>query len=132
MSPAPTITYLRAGRHVRATGTIIRRYHSNGAMKVKPTREGWGIILVTAEEIEAGKEKPPIQPREKPTTPPEKPKRERKPKPAPLPRWKKLVERVRLYEVNHHPEGWPGVQMKFLSEMADELEAAQNLFQSKP
>lgn len=131
MSPAPTITYLRAGRHVRATGTIIRRY-AGGAARVKPSREDWGIILVTPDEIEAGKEKPPIQPREKPATPSEKPKRERKPKPAPLPRWKELIERVRLYEVDHHPDGWPGVQMKFLSEMANQLEAAQNLFQSKP
>jgi len=130
MSPAPTITYLRTGRHVRGTGNVITKY-PEGIVKVKPTRENWDCILVTPDEIEAGKEKPPIQPREKPATPSEKPKRERKPKPAPLPRWKELVDRVRLYEVDHHPDGWPGVQMMFLSEMADELEAAQNLFQSK-
>lgn len=129
MSPSPTITYLRSGRHVRATGTVIRRY-AGGAARVKPSREDWGIILVTAEEIDAGKEKPPIQPREKPASDEPRPKRERKPKPAPVPRWKQLVNRVRLYEVDHHPDGWPGVQMKFLTEIADELEAAQNLFQS--
>jgi hypothetical protein len=122
------ITYLRTGRHVRATGTIIRRYHSNGAMKVKPTREGWGIILVTAEEIEAGKEKPPIQPREKPTTPPEKPKRERKPRPAPVPRWRELVEEVRIARTY----GDQFISIQLAGQLADEIEAAQNLFQSKP
>lgn len=124
-----TITYLRAGRHVRATGTIIRRYHSNGAMKVKPTREGWGIILVTAEEIEAGKEKPPIQPREKPATPSEKLKRERKPKPGPLPRWKQLVNQVRELERKHSQGYIPMLELHFICSLADELEKAQTMFQ---
>jgi len=125
------ITYLRSGRHVRASGEVLHEY-DGGAVKVKPSRPDWGIIVVTAAEIEAGKEKPPLAPREKPASEEPKPKRERKPKPAPVPRWKQMVDRVRLYEADHHPEGWPGVQMKFLTEIADELEAAQNLFQSKP
>lgn len=128
------ITYLRTGRVKRASGVIVDRYSST-IMKVQPSHSGWGFIPVTIDEIEAGKEKPPIVPREKAAEAPEdlKPKkRERKPKPEPLPRWKQLVERVRVYEIDHHPEGWPGVQMKFLSELADELEAAQTIFQQKP
>ena len=121
------ITYLRSGRHVRATGVIIRRY-AGGAARVKPSREDWGIILVTAEEIEAGKEKPPIQPREKPTSDDPKPKRERKPKPAPVPLWRELVEEVRIARTY----GDQFVSIQLAGQLADELEAAQNLFQSKP
>ncbi|MEY3895581.1 MAG: hypothetical protein RLZZ214_1100 [Verrucomicrobiota bacterium] len=125
------ITYLRTGRSIRGTGSAIWK-SPDGVIKIKPARDGWGCILVTPEEIEAGKEKPAIRHREKLETPAEKPKRERKPKPAPLPRWKELVERVRLFELDHVPDGWPGVQMRFLSELADELEAAQTIFQAKP
>jgi hypothetical protein len=125
------ITYLRTGRTIRGTGTAIWK-SPDGVVKVKPSRDGWGCILVTPEEIAAGKEKPAIRHREKPSAPIDKPKRERKPKSDPLPRWKELVARVRLYEVDHHPEGWPGVQMKFLSELADELESAQTIFHPKP
>jgi hypothetical protein len=124
------ITYLRTGRSIRGTGSAIWK-SPDGVIKIKPSRDGWGCILVTPEEIEAGKEKPAIRHREK--LPEYQPaKRERKPKPAPLPRWKELVERVRLFELDHVPDGWPGVQMRFLSELADELEAAQSLFQAKP
>lgn len=122
------ITYLRTGRHIRGTGTIIWK-DPDGIAKVKPSREGWGCVLITPAEIEAGQEKPPIQPREKPATPAKKPRRAKTPKPAPLPSWKQLVDRVRLYEVDHHPKGWPGVEMEFLTALADELEAAQSLFQ---
>jgi hypothetical protein len=126
------ITYLRTGRTIRGTGTAIWK-SPDGVVKIKPSRDGWGCILVTPEEIEAGKEKPAIRHREKPEGEAPAPvKREKKPKPPPVLRWKQLVERVRLYEVDHHPEGWPGVQMKFLTEMADELEAAQTIFQPKP
>lgn len=34
----------------------------------------------------------------------------------------RLVRRVREYELDHEPNGWPAVDMSFLSEMADELE----------
>lgn len=122
-----TILYLRKGRKVRATGRVLDR--NAGLTKVKPTREEWGAVWLTPDEIAAGKEKPPIIPR-KPAAKPIK--RERKPKPAPLPRWKQLVERVRIFEVDHHPDGWPGIQMRFLTELADELEAAQTIFQQKP
>lgn len=121
------ITYLRSGRHVRATGTIIRLY-AGGAVRVKPSREDWGIILVTPEEIKAGKEKPPIQPREKPETPAEKPKRERKPKPAPVPRWKQLVEEIRIAQTY----GDQFVPIQLAGKIADELESAQTMFQPKP
>lgn len=33
----------------------------------------------------------------------------------------RLVRRVREYEADHSPDGWPAVQMAFLSEMADML-----------
>jgi hypothetical protein len=123
------ITYLRTGRHVRGTGNVITEY-PEGIVKVKPTRENWDCILVTPAEIEAGKEKPPIQPREKPTTPSEKPKP--KPKPGPVPRWRKLVNQVRELEAKHSQAYIPMLELHFICSLADELEAAQNLFQSKP
>lgn len=133
MKPGQTITYLRQGRQVRACGEVIGSTTPGGMTKVKPTRKEWGAVWLTAAEIEAGKEKPPVVPRTKQAEAPDdlKPKQKRKPKTPPPPRWKQLVDRVRLYEVDHHPEGWPGVQMKFLTELADELEAAQTLFKSE-
>ena len=126
----PTICYLRKGRKIRASGEIIETDPS-GMVKAKPARKDWGHVWLTREEIEAGKEKPTYQPREKRETS-EKPKRVRKLKPAPVPRWKQLVEEVRIMEIDHTPEGWPAVRMRFISELADELEAAQGLFNAKP
>ena len=117
-----TITYLRTGRKLRSSGEVIWKSR-DGIAKVKPAREGWGCVLVTPEEIEAGKEKPPYQPRPKKETPAEKPMRTRKPKPLPLPRWKELVATIRTFEIDHSPLGWPAVRMGLLTAMADELEA---------
>lgn len=127
---AQTIVYLRRGRSVRATGEIIGSALVGDAVRVKPARKDWSAIVVTADEIEAGKEKPPIRPREKKDKPQEAPKRERKPKPTPQPRWKQLVDEVRIMEIDHTPEGWPAVKMKTLTALADELEAAQGLFKA--
>jgi hypothetical protein len=121
------ITYLRTGRSVRASGNIIAKY-PEGIVKVKPTHENWDCILVTPAEIEAGKEKPPIQRREKSKAPIEAPKREIKPKPATLPRWKVLVAEVRAAERDSRL--FPGITMKLVVELADELEAAQTMFQT--
>lgn len=123
-----TILYLRKGRKVRATGRVID--FSGGFTKVKPNRDDWGAVWLHADEIAAGKSKPPIIPR-KPCAD-DKPKRERKPTPAPVPRWQELVQRVRIFETDHLPDGFPGVTMRFLTELADELEAAQTIFQPKP
>lgn len=123
-----TITYLRAGRQMRASGTVIEKDEDTRMTKVKPSRADWGMIWITAEEFAAGQEKPPIRPREKKDGP-EKPKRViRKPKPQLLPRWKQLVEQVRIMEIDHAPDGWPGVKMQTLTELADELEAAHSNF----
>ena len=118
-----TITYLRDGRKLRSSGEVIWR-SKDGITKVKPAREGWGCVLVTPEEIEAGKEKPPYQPRKKSEAPTQKPKRQRKPKPQPLPKWKQLIDEVRIMEIDHVPEGWPAVKMHTITALADELEAA--------
>jgi hypothetical protein len=127
IKPGTYLTYLRHGRQVRAMGSVVDM--RDGLTKVKPLRADWGAVWLTTEEIAAGAHKPPMVPRKAPET---KTPRTRKPKPTPLPRWKQLVERVRAFETDHHPEGWPCVQMKFLSELADELEAAQTLFQPIP
>lgn len=122
------ITYLRTGRTIRGTGTAIWK-SPDGVVKIKPSRDGWGCILVTPEEIEAGREKPAIRHRERlPEYQP--PKRKSKPKPTPLPRWKQIVEQVRAAECDSRL--FPGITMALVSELADELEAAQNLFQAKP
>jgi len=34
-----------------------------------------------------------------------------------------LVRRVRVYEQDHSPDGWPAVKMSFLTAMADVIEA---------
>ena len=36
-----------------------------------------------------------------------------------------LVRRVRIYEKDHAPDGWPAVEMSMLTEMANQLEAAR-------
>lgn len=125
MNPPAKIIYLRKGRVKRACGTIIDT-GPNQAVKVKPTRDSWGMVWLTKAEVEAGREKPPYEPKESKT---DKPKRERKPKAIPLPRWKQLVDQVRVMEIDHHPDGWPAVKMGFISELADSIEAAQTLFQ---
>lgn len=76
-----SIHYLRKGRKLRATGTVIWR-DKGGLYKVKPALEDWGCVIVTPEEIEAGKEKPAYQPREK-REEGATPKRTRKLKPDP-------------------------------------------------
>jgi len=128
MSDLPEIvTYLRAGRQKRSSGSVVWKA-SSGMTKVKPLRGGWGCVVLSPAELAAGLSKPPLVSR--PSLP--RKKSPPKPKPLPKPRWRELVERVRLFEVDHHPEGWPGVQMKLLSEMADELERAQTLFEREP
>ena len=127
MNPPPTIAYLRRGRTKRAFGTILDR-NAQGLTKVKPSRDDWKAIWLTPDEVSAGASKAPRKPREAQKEAVPAKKRERKPKPVPVPRWKQLVERVRIYEVDHHPEGWPSVQMKTLTALADELESAYGLF----
>lgn len=126
-SDMKTTSYLRTGRKLRASGTVVER---NGSMvKVKPTRDDWGMIWLTPSEIEAGSEKPPVRPREKREKPHErKPRQTRKSKKqAPsLPLWKQLVSEVRTYEIDHVPEGWPAIKMKTVTALADELEAAHS------
>ena len=34
----------------------------------------------------------------------------------------RLIRRVREYEIDHSPDGWPAVEMGFLSELANALE----------
>lgn len=115
-----TITYLRSGRQMRATGTVIEQDINRRMTKVKPARADWGIIWITEEEFAAGQEKPPIRPREKKDGP-EKPKRvTRKPKAKPLPKWKQLVEHVRKCQ----SLGAIYMDIADAIAMANELEAA--------
>jgi hypothetical protein len=125
MTPA-TITYLRASRVLRSSGVVIERNEDNRMTKVMPTRPGWGAIWVTEDEIAAGKEKPPLRPRQKQVKPATAPKRTRQPKLTPPPAWAQLVARVRTFEIDHTPKGWPAVQMEFLTDLADELEKAHS------
>lgn len=120
-----SITYLRKGRKLRATGEVIWS-DGNGLRKVKPAREGWGCVVVTAEEIEAGKAKgPPIE-RKQPAKPAEPVKRTRKPKPAPVPRWKQLVAIVRA--ANSDSRLFGAITLNLVVELADELEKARGEF----
>lgn len=38
---------------------------------------------------------------------------------------KELIERLRSFEVDHQPDGWPAIQMKYVSALLDALEQAQ-------
>lgn len=123
-----TVCYLRKGRKLRATGEVIWRDESQHTAKVKPARADWGAIIITADEIEAGKEKPAYTPRPKPEGE-EKPARKPKaPKPAPVPRWRELIEKVRIAKTY----GDQFIPIQLAESLSDELEAAQSLFQSKP
>lgn len=39
----------------------------------------------------------------------------------------RMIRRVREYETDHEPDGWPAVKMSFLSQMADALEHLTNV-----
>lgn len=118
------ITYLRAGRQLRATGREVET--RNGLTKVKPVREDWGHVWISKEEIEAGAQKGPVTPRSKPVAPPEGKKRANVPKPPPVARWRVLVEKVRIAQTY----GDQFVPISLAAELAAELEAAQTLFKS--
>lgn len=129
MTTGDTITYLRTGRHKRASGKVVD-LGPKQTVKVKPDHLDWKHVWLTPEEIAAGQEKPPIQPRKKLAEAPDdlKPKRERKPKAPPIPRWKQLIELVKIAETY----GDQFIPIATARELADQLEASQSLFQSKP
>lgn len=117
------ITYLRHGRRVRATGVILSSY-PNGSKKVKPTRISWGAILVSAEEIKDGKTKGPVihmKPTEKKALGFRK---KRSPKPPPIPKWRKIAEKVRIA----HTFGDQFIPTDLAMELVQELESAQTMF----
>lgn len=117
-----TICYLRTGRKLRATGTVIAL--DRGNVKVKPTRSSWGMIWITQAELSAGTETCPGIDRKYPANDTQDKKRDYQPKRKLKPRWKQLVEEIRIMELDHKPDGRPRVEMRFLSELADEIEAA--------
>jgi len=126
------ITYLRQGRKLRATGTVVSILH--GAMKVKPSRDSWGHVWVTPEEVAAGAVKPPVKHREKNPDAPVIHRRKRDPKPIPVPRWKQLVEKVRADTRKQIAcFGCLDPQSEISEALADELESAhQQLSQYLP
>lgn len=63
MTPGTPITYLRTGRQIRGTGKFVEK--AAGLTKVKPDRDDWKHIWLTAAEIEAGSHKPAPVKREK-------------------------------------------------------------------
>lgn len=130
-----TITYLRAGRKLRATGTVVATGGIGGAVKVKPARADWNHVWISQDEATAGSMRPPPRPRQEDPNKPEKDKqqRERRPKSPPIPRWQALVAAVRVLEADHEPLGWPAIRMEDLTALADELVAAhQKLAQFLP
>ena len=117
-----TVTYLRQGRKLRASGKIVDNASKTGLVKVKPSRDDWGHVWLTPAEVAAGKGKPIVQARK--AAPSTTPRKLRAPKPQPLPMWKHLVAEVRSLEIEHVPEGWPCVRMKTMTYLANELESA--------
>ena len=39
---------------------------------------------------------------------------------------KELLERMRGFEIDHEPDGWPGIQMREVSALCDEIERLQS------
>jgi len=62
MTTARTITYRRAGRTLRASGSIIETDHRTGSFKVKPTRDEWKAVWITVQEIQNGGDRAPATP----------------------------------------------------------------------
>jgi hypothetical protein len=120
-----TVTYLREGRKLRATGVMVANAPKQGLVKVKPHREDWGHVWITREEIAAGQGKPLVQSRKPASENPKKTRKPRAKKQPPKPRWQQLIHEVRTLEIEHVPDGWPCVRMRTLTELANELEAAR-------
>lgn len=126
MKTAEPIIYLREGRKLRASGTLIERWQ--GMAKVKPLRDDWGIVWVSPAEIEAGSEKGPPFARKAPVEGEERKPRVKVPKPPPVPKWKQLVEFVRIAE-NHGDQFIP---TPIAAKLAAELEAMATMFSQTP
>lgn len=62
MKTVQQITYLRAGRTLRASGSIIETDSRTGMFKVKPVRDEWRAIWLTVHEIQAGGDRAPANP----------------------------------------------------------------------
>ncbi len=115
-----TINYLRKGRKLRATGTIIDGDHPT-LTKVQPSRAGWASVWVTPEEIAAGAGKSAFFHR----VPQDVPPRKRKPRTPPAPRWCVLLGIARGYSLDSHPALLPPFPMSLVIELANELESAR-------
>ena len=37
--------------------------------------------------------------------------------------YRELIERLRSFEIDHEPDGWPGVRMRQISAMCDSIES---------
>ena len=37
--------------------------------------------------------------------------------------YQELIERLRSFEIDHEPDGWPGVRMRQISAMCDAIES---------
>jgi len=62
MRTSNPITYRRAGRTLRASGSIIETDHRTGSFKVKPTRDEWKAVWITVQEIQNGGDRAPATP----------------------------------------------------------------------
>lgn len=122
------VTYLRSGRVVRGTGTVVDR--RPGAVKVKPDRPDWRHVWITDAEIDAGREKPGIQKREPRAT--DAPKKERKPKAVPVPAWKAAIEDANAFLKTYEFDTWLNEPKRLIRRLVSELEQSRTLFQSCP
>lgn len=130
MESEEKITYLRTGRKVRATGTVID-HSPTGAVKVKPSREDWGAIWLTPEEIEAGKIAPPIVPRTKKEAaepPPPRPRRKK----IPVPEWKAAIDDGRAFVTKYTGDSLMTKPCLLIDRLAAVLEQTAGLFSPTP
>ncbi len=127
MTKPPTISYLRNGRHLRASGTIVDHGTGStvGLTKVKPCRREWACVWLTPGEIEAGKDKPEYHPRPVAPDAEKKPRKKRGPKAPAIPRWQELVAHVRLMQAGGTLADFdPRKTLALFIEFADQLDSA--------
>lgn len=60
MKAPVTIAYLRAGRTLRARGSIIETDTRTSMFKVKPARDDWKSVWITVKEIQNGGDRAPV------------------------------------------------------------------------
>lgn len=127
------VIYIRKGRKYRATGTLVNPHpfycgDGGNSYLVKPDRGNWKRVIISDSEFAAGTTKPPPVKRGAKQNP-KPPRKKREPKPK-LPRWRKLLERVRRFVADPTNMKCIPFTLDFITDLASELEDAHAQLQA--